>query len=258
MAVVHDHPFTATDGTTLNGLVGATGGAIVVTGGGAEVWNNRAVPLSHNTRIGTAAVGNGNYRVSVVVRSLGSWTNVPVVWTRRASGGTYYQVVMVNANRVALDYFDGTIETTLAFQGFSWAQNTDYLIEIEHDGDRHRVWVDGALQIDHTHVGVAGTDGVQLWVAGNGSTSTTMWHFDALVVDTLAPPPVVLTPDATVSNTNWSAVGAATLHAALAAGDSDAITSSTNGAVATVSLTDPVPNLTALTSVVVMLRHRVT
>ncbi len=71
-------------------------------------------------------------------------------------------------------------------------------------------------------------------------------------------PGVQLTPDGTISNTSWTAVGAATLHAALAAGDSDAITSSTNGAVATVSLTDPVPNLTALTSVVVMLRHRVT
>ncbi|MFN7610948.1 MAG: hypothetical protein ACK5QX_08445, partial [bacterium] len=71
-------------------------------------------------------------------------------------------------------------------------------------------------------------------------------------------PGVQLTPDSTISNTSWTAVGAATLHAALAAGDSDAITSSTNGAVATVSLTDPVPNLTALTSVVVMLRHRVT
>jgi len=67
-----------------------------------------------------------------------------------------------------------------------------------------------------------------------------------------------LTPDATISNTNWSAVGAATLHAALASGDADYIESSTNGAVATVSLTDPVPNLTALTSVVVAIRHRVT
>lgn len=73
-----------------------------------------------------------------------------------------------------------------------------------------------------------------------------------------SPPPVVLTPDGTVSNSNWSGVGAATLHAALASGDADYIESSTNGAVATVSLTDPVPNLTALTSVVVAIRHRVT
>ena len=67
-----------------------------------------------------------------------------------------------------------------------------------------------------------------------------------------------LTPDATISNTSWSAVGAATLHAALASGDADYIESSTDGAVATVSLSDPVPNLTALTSVVVSFRHRVT
>ena len=67
-----------------------------------------------------------------------------------------------------------------------------------------------------------------------------------------------LTPDSTISNTSWTAVGAATLHAALASGDADYIESSTNGAVATVSLTDPVPNLTALTSVVVAIRHRVT
>lgn len=71
-------------------------------------------------------------------------------------------------------------------------------------------------------------------------------------------PGVQLTPDGTVSNTSWTAVGAATLHAALASGDADYIESSTNGAVATVSLTDPVPNLTALTSVVVAIRHRVT
>lgn len=53
-----------------------------------------------------------------------------------------------------------------------------------------------------------------------------------------------LTPDATISNTNWSAVGAATLHAALAAGDTDYITASTIGAVAVVALSDPSPLLT--------------
>jgi hypothetical protein len=58
------------------------------------------------------------------------------------------------------------------------------------------------------------------------------------------PPPVVLTPDATVSNSNWSAVGAASLHAALAAGDADYITASTAGAVSVVALSDPSPLLT--------------
>ncbi len=71
-------------------------------------------------------------------------------------------------------------------------------------------------------------------------------------------PGVALTPDATITNTTWTAVGAATLHAALASGGADYIASSTDGAVATVSLSDPVPNLTALTSVVISFRHRVT
>ena len=57
-------------------------------------------------------------------------------------------------------------------------------------------------------------------------------------------PGVQLNPDATVSNTNWSAVGAATLHAALAAGDSDYITASVAGAVSVVALSDPSPLLT--------------
>jgi hypothetical protein len=57
-------------------------------------------------------------------------------------------------------------------------------------------------------------------------------------------PGVQLTPDATVSNTNWSAVGAASLHAALAAGDSDYITASVAGAVSVVALSDPSPLLT--------------
>ncbi|MCO4101070.1 MAG: LamG domain-containing protein [Gemmatimonas sp.] len=70
--------------------------------------------------------------------------------------------------------------------------------------------------------------------------------------------PTVLTPDATLANTDWSAVGAASLHAALAAGDSDYITASADGASATVSLSNPVPNLIDLTSVVVSVRHRVT
>jgi hypothetical protein len=56
-------------------------------------------------------------------------------------------------------------------------------------------------------------------------------------------PGVQLNPDGTVSNTNWSAVGAASLHAALAAGDADYITASAAGAVSEVSLTNPSPLL---------------
>lgn len=59
----------------------------------------------------------------------------------------------------------------------------------------------------------------------------------------IAVPGVQLNPDGTVSNTNWSAVGAASLHAALAAGDSDYITASVAGAVSEVSLTNPSPLL---------------
>lgn len=69
--------------------------------------------------------------------------------------------------------------------------------------------------------------------------------------------PTVLTPDATLANTDWSAVGAASLHAALAAGDSDYITASTDGAQALLSFSDPVPALSSLTSATLTFRHRI-
>ena len=50
---------------------------------------------------------------------------------------------------------------------------------------------------------------------------------------------ITLLPDGTISNTGWTPVGAATAHAALAAGDADYIQSSTTGAVVEVSLSDP-------------------
>jgi hypothetical protein len=92
------------------------------------------------------------------------------------------------------------------------------------------------------------------------SVSANPWQLFRAPVDAWVPrvTPTVLTPDATLANTNWSAVGAASLHAALAAGDSDYITASADGASATVSLSNPVPNLIDLTSVVVSVRHRVT
>jgi hypothetical protein len=78
------------------------------------------------------------------------------------------------------------------------------------------------------------------------SVSANPWQLFRAPVDYWVPSvsPTILTPDATLSNTNWSAVGAASLHAALAAGDSDYITASTAGAVAELSLTNPSPLLT--------------
>jgi hypothetical protein len=68
---------------------------------------------------------------------------------------------------------------------------------------------------------------------------------------------VTLTPDATVSNTSWSAVGAASLHEALATGDSDYITASTAGAVAEIGLSNPAAPLT-LTDASFTVRARLT
>jgi hypothetical protein len=53
----------------------------------------------------------------------------------------------------------------------------------------------------------------------------------------------LVVPNATVSNTGWTAVGAATIHAALAAGDADYATTSTNGAVTEVDLSSTPPGL---------------
>jgi hypothetical protein len=68
-------------------------------------------------------------------------------------------------------------------------------------------------------------------------------------------PDVILTPDATLGTTGWSAVGAASLHAALATGDSDYITASTAGAVAEIGLSNPAVPLT-LTDVSFTVRAR--
>lgn len=64
-----------------------------------------------------------------------------------------------------------------------------------------------------------------------------------------------LLPDATVSSTSWSAVGAATLHEALATGDTDYMTASTAGAVAEIGLSNPAAPLT-LTDVSFRIRAR--
>lgn len=50
---------------------------------------------------------------------------------------------------------------------------------------------------------------------------------------------LTLVPDGTPSNTGWTPVGAATIHAALAAGDSDYMQSSSAGSVTEVSLSNP-------------------
>lgn len=55
---------------------------------------------------------------------------------------------------------------------------------------------------------------------------------------------LTLVPDGTVSNTGWSPVGAATIHAALTAGDSDYMQSGSAGSVAEVSLSNPSIGLT--------------
>lgn len=68
-------------------------------------------------------------------------------------------------------------------------------------------------------------------------------------------PAATLTPDATLANTGWSAVGAATLHEALAAGDADYARANTHGAVASVRLSDPASALT-LTDVTLRVRAR--
>lgn len=64
-----------------------------------------------------------------------------------------------------------------------------------------------------------------------------------------------ITPDSTVSNTSWSAVGAATLHGALVTGDTDYITASTTGAVTELGLSNPAAPLT-LTDVSFRVRAR--
>lgn len=69
------------------------------------------------------------------------------------------------------------------------------------------------------------------------------------------PPAATLVPASTVSNTGWSAVGASTLHEALAAGDDDAITASTDGATARVALSAPGSPLT-LTGATIRVRAR--
>lgn len=89
------------------------------------------------------------------------------------------------------------------------------------------------------------------------SVSANPWQLFRAPVEAWVPrvTPTVLTPDATVSNTNWSAVGAASLHAALAAGDSDYITASTSGAVTEIGLSNPAAPLT-LTDVSFRIRAR--
>lgn len=91
------------------------------------------------------------------------------------------------------------------------------------------------------------------------SVSANPWQLFRAPVDYWVPSatPTILTPDATVSNTSWSAVGAATLHEALATGDSDYITASADGAQAVVSFADPVPALSSLTSATLTFRHRI-
>lgn len=64
-----------------------------------------------------------------------------------------------------------------------------------------------------------------------------------------------LSPDSTLSNSGWTATGAASLHAALAAGDADYIGANTDAAVSSVSLSDPATALT-LTNATLTVRAR--
>lgn len=66
----------------------------------------------------------------------------------------------------------------------------------------------------------------------------------------------VLTPDGLVSNSAWTVVGAASLHAALAAGDADYIQVATAGATARVTLSDPTRPYATVTAVTVRVRAK--
>lgn len=66
-----------------------------------------------------------------------------------------------------------------------------------------------------------------------------------------------LTPSSVAANSGWTAVGAATLSSALAAGDSDYITASTASATATIELTNPAATILSLTAGAIVIRHRI-
>lgn len=65
----------------------------------------------------------------------------------------------------------------------------------------------------------------------------------------------VLTPDGTDANSGWSVVGAATVHAALAVSDADYILATAAGNTTTVTLSNPVQDITP-ESVRIVIRAR--
>jgi len=89
-------------------------------------------------------------------------------------------------------------------------------------------------------------------VRGTGSATLALQAFGLATNSQL----VTLTPNITQANQGWTAVGAATVDAALAAGDADYITANSAGAVATVALNDP-PTALDVSSATLVIRARV-
>lgn len=65
-----------------------------------------------------------------------------------------------------------------------------------------------------------------------------------------------LTPDATVTNANWTAVGAATVHAALATGDADYIQASQAGATTRITLSNPARAYSSIAAATLRIRAK--
>lgn len=150
-------------------------------------------------------------------------------------------------NAGAIVLFDSSFGwLSLGFGAFTVAVGD--VVKLRVEGSTLSAWVNGALVSSGTDSTYSsGQPG--MWGEWNNIRGTTLDNF---IADDLA---TVLSPDATVSNTSWSAVGAASLHAALAAGDSDYITASTAGAVAEIGLSNPAVPLT-LTDVSFTVRAR--
>lgn len=175
----------------------------------------------------------------------GTGTRLPGVSFRADSGGTnqWYLHTTVTGGVVLVKTVSGA-DTVVDTYDTGVGAGNDIALTITAQGDAITVAYGGSEVMNNGNDGHAATEtGMAFFLYCDSSSNTGYALISRIEVTAETGTTVTLVPDSTVSNTNWTAVGAATVHQALASGDSDYITASTSGAVTEVSLTDPSPSL---------------